>query len=82
MTLATLHSAKGLEWESRLHRRSGGGPAADHYAKLPESIDEERRLFYVGITRAKRKLQLSWAADGSHRGQARQASRFLAELGQ
>ena len=53
-------------------------------AKTPEAIDEERRLLYVGITRARRKLSLTWAASGSSSGGfrpgQRQASRFLAEL--
>ena len=74
-TLATLHAAKGLEWESvfligvsdgilPLENNSTTGDQA--------SIDEERRLFYVGITRAKSDLRLSY------RGKA---SRFLAEAG-
>ena len=50
------------------------------YAKGLESVDEERRLFYVGITRARRRLELSWAAQGMHRGQSRSPSRFLAEI--
>jgi DNA helicase-2/ATP-dependent DNA helicase PcrA len=74
-TLATLHAAKGLEWERvfligvsdgilPLENNSTTGDQA--------SIDEERRLFYVGITRAKSDLRLSY------RGKA---SRFLAEAG-
>ena len=74
-TLATLHAAKGLEWERvfligvsdgilPLENNSTTGDQA--------SIDEERRLFYVGITRAKSDLRLSY------RGKA---SRFLTEAG-
>ena len=74
-TLATLHAAKGLEWERvfligvsdgilPLENNSTTGDQA--------SIDEERRLFYVGITRAKSDLRLSY------RGKP---SRFLAEAG-
>jgi len=80
VTLATLHSAKGLEWESVYIAGVSEGLLPITYAKGLEAIDEERRLFYVGITRARRRLQLSWAAEGLHRGQSRQPSRFLAEL--
>ncbi|HEV7949355.1 MAG TPA: ATP-dependent helicase [Glaciihabitans sp.] len=80
VTLATLHSAKGLEWDSVHIVGVSEGLLPITYAKGLEAIDEERRLFYVGVTRAKRRLGLSWAAEGAHRGQSRQASRFLAEL--
>ena len=80
VTLATLHSAKGLEWDSVHIAGVSEGLLPITYAKGLEAIDEERRLFYVGITRARKRLELTWAAEGSHRGQQRQASRFLAEL--
>jgi DNA helicase-2/ATP-dependent DNA helicase PcrA len=66
--LLTLHRAKGLEWEAVLLPRVDEG-------ELPirrGDVDEERRLFYVGLTRAKRHLLVTW--DGK-------PSRFLAELG-
>ena len=50
------------------------------YAKGFDAIDEERRLLYVGITRARRRLELSWARRVGHRGE-REPSRFLQELG-
>jgi DNA helicase-2/ATP-dependent DNA helicase PcrA len=55
------------------------------YARTAEAIDEERRLLYVGVTRARRSLSLNWAATGANaggtgRGGQRVASRFLAEL--
>jgi len=80
VTLATLHSAKGLEWDTVYIAGVTEGLLPITYAKGLEAIDEERRLFYVGVTRARRKLFLSWAAEGAHRGQARQASRFLDEI--
>jgi DNA helicase-2/ATP-dependent DNA helicase PcrA len=80
VTLATLHSAKGLEWDSIYIAGVSEGLLPITYAKGLEAIDEERRLFYVGVTRARRRLSLSWSAEGAHRGQGRQASRFLAEL--
>ncbi len=78
VTLATLHSAKGLEWDTVYLVGVSEGLVPVSYAKTLETIDEERRLLYVGITRARRRLHLSWAS-GSVRGE-RQPSRFLAEL--
>jgi DNA helicase-2/ATP-dependent DNA helicase PcrA len=76
LTLATLHAAKGLEWErvfligvseSILPFESGNtGP------ENQSAIDEERRLFYVGITRAKKDLRMSYRGE---------PSRFLRESG-
>jgi DNA helicase-2/ATP-dependent DNA helicase PcrA len=83
VTLATLHSAKGLEWESVHLVGLNEGLVPISYAKTFEQIDEERRLLYVGITRARRRLRLSWSQSGNLGGRsaARQPSRFLAELG-
>lgn len=80
VTLATLHSAKGLEWESVHLIGLSEGYLPISYAKHFEQADEERRLLYVGITRAKRLLSLSWA-EAQQRGGRREPSRFLAELG-
>jgi DNA helicase-2/ATP-dependent DNA helicase PcrA len=80
VTLATLHSAKGLEWDSVYIAGVTEGLLPITYAKTESAVEEERRLFYVGITRARRRLQLSWAAEGLRRGATRQPSRFLAEL--
>jgi DNA helicase-2/ATP-dependent DNA helicase PcrA len=74
VTLATLHSAKGLEWDSVYIAGVSEGLLPIVYAKTEQSVDEERRLFYVGITRARRRLRLSWA------GPNRVASRFLGDL--
>ncbi len=81
VTLATLHSAKGLEWDEVFIVGLTEGMLPIAYAKGLEAIDEERRLLYVGITRARRRLELSWARrGGAHRGE-REPSRFLQELG-
>ena len=80
VTLATLHSAKGLEWDSVYLVGLSEGLVPISYAKTPEAIDEERRLLYVGITRARKKLSLSWGAASPQRAGQRQPSRFLAEL--
>jgi DNA helicase-2/ATP-dependent DNA helicase PcrA len=80
VTLATLHSAKGLEWDTVYLVGLSDGFVPITYAKTPEAIDEERRLLYVGVTRARRRLHLSWSSGGGGRGGARRPSRFLAEL--
>jgi DNA helicase-2/ATP-dependent DNA helicase PcrA len=80
VTLATLHSAKGLEWDSVYLIGLSEGLVPISYAKTPTAVDEERRLLYVGVTRARKRLALSWAAESQQRGGQRQASRFLSEL--
>ena len=79
VVLSTLHSAKGLEWDTVFLVGLSEGLLPINFAKTPDAIDEERRLLYVGITRAQRRLLLSWSRVGS-RGQEREPSRFLREL--
>ena len=81
MTLATLHSAKGLEWDAVFLVGLSEGLVPISYAGSFEQVDEERRLLYVGVTRARRRLALSWAATGLQQRSPRERSRFLAELG-
>jgi DNA helicase-2/ATP-dependent DNA helicase PcrA len=50
------------------------------YATTQAAIEEERRLLYVGLTRARDRLRLSFAATGANRAGERSPSRFLAEL--
>jgi DNA helicase-2/ATP-dependent DNA helicase PcrA len=82
VTLATLHAAKGLEWPSVYLIGLSEGLVPISYATTFEQVDEERRLLYVGITRARDRLRLSWAARGNQPGRPslRQPSRFLSEL--
>ena len=57
LVLSTIHSAKGLEWDAVyvIHAADGNIPS-DKATGSPEEIDEELRLFYVALTRAKRSL--------------------------
>lgn len=81
VTLATLHSAKGLEWDCVYLVGLSDGLLPISYAKDAAAVNEERRLLYVGITRARRRLALSWSASSAPgRGGQRSASRFLADL--
>ena len=79
VTLATLHAAKGLEWDHVHLVGLSEGLLPISYATSFEDIDEERRLAYVGITRAGRTLSVSWSR-GRGRS-ARNPSRFLQEIG-
>jgi DNA helicase-2/ATP-dependent DNA helicase PcrA len=81
VTFATLHSAKGLEWDHVFVVGLSEGLVPISYARSFEQVDEERRLLYVGITRARRSLELSWAQVGMHQRAPREPSRFLGELG-
>ena len=80
VTLATLHSAKGLEWQSVFLAGLSEGLLPISYAKTDAAVEEERRLLYVGITRAQRFLALSWAEAAAGRSGKRRGSRFLPEL--
>jgi DNA helicase II / ATP-dependent DNA helicase PcrA len=72
--LLTYHRAKGLEWEAVFLPRLEEKELPYGKARSGERLAEERRLFYVGITRAKRFLMLTWTAGAK-------PSRFLGELG-
>ncbi len=84
LLLSTVHQAKGLEWDAVffLHLADGQMPlrrAMDH----PEDLEEERRLFYVGVTRARRHLHLcypQWGRDRSNLRVMQRPSRFVTEL--
>ncbi|OMH27022.1 ATP-dependent DNA helicase [Tersicoccus phoenicis] len=78
VTLASLHSAKGLEWDAVFLTGLTEGLMPITFAQEQAEIDEERRLLYVGITRARRHLSLSWSLARSPGGRGhRTASRFL-----
>ncbi|MGC9499599.1 ATP-dependent DNA helicase UvrD2 [Streptomyces sp. WG7] len=81
VTLASLHSAKGLEWDVVFLVGVTEGMMPIAYAKTDEQVEEERRLLYVGVTRARERLHLSWALARSPGGRpSRRPSRFLKGL--
>ncbi|HZE01051.1 MAG TPA: ATP-dependent helicase [Pseudonocardiaceae bacterium] len=79
VTLASLHSAKGLEWDAVFLVGLVDGTLPIQYAEGDQAaLEEERRLLYVGVTRARCRLALSWALSRTVGGRrSRRRSRFL-----
>lgn len=81
VTLTTLHAAKGLEWEAVFVTGVSEGNLPITYAQTPAAIEEERRLLYVGITRARQLLAISWSlARAPGQAARRKPSRFIVPL--
>jgi DNA helicase-2/ATP-dependent DNA helicase PcrA len=83
VTLMTLHAAKGLEFETVFISGLEEGLLPHERSRThAEELEEERRLLYVGMTRAKRELFLTLAEERSLRGSVmhRQPSRFLRDI--
>ncbi|WP_205471121.1 ATP-dependent helicase [Nocardioides sp. SYSU D00038] len=81
VTLATAHAAKGLEWDVVFVCGLQDGTLPITYADTPAAVEEERRLLYVAMTRARHELSLSWALARNPGGRGgRKPSRFLEPL--
>ena len=79
VTLASLHAAKGLEWPEVFLIGASEGLIPISLADTPEAVEEERRLLYVGVTRARQRLTISYAkARVAGQRANRSPSRFLA----
>ncbi len=74
VTLSTIHAAKGLEWRKVYILGASEGLLPFRMSHSPEEIEEERRLCYVGVTRAKQSLSISHASESG------ELSRFLRDL--
>lgn len=79
VTLSTMHSAKGLEYPVVFVVDVNEGIVPHHKAGLPADIEEERRLFYVALTRAKDRLHVAAVRERYHR--KTDVSRFIGEAG-
>ncbi|MDY5483240.1 MAG: ATP-dependent helicase [Clostridium sp.] len=77
VTLATMHSSKGLEFSVVYILDANEGITPHSRAVLPEDVEEERRLFYVAMTRAKRRLHVYYVTERYHK--PAECSRFVKE---
>lgn len=75
--LSTLHASKGLEYEAVFLADVNESVIPHKKAVLDEDIEEERRMFYVGMTRAKKRLHIYYVKERYHKKM--EVSRFLAE---
>ena len=80
VTLSTIHAAKGLEWDVVFIMGLTEGYLPITYALTDSAIREEQRLLYVGLTRARSELNLSWARQELTSSREREQSRFLVKL--
>lgn len=77
ITLTTIHAAKGLEYKAVFIIGALEGYIPISYAKTDQQINEEQRLFYVGVTRAKDQLFITWANKDGSDDRQRTRSRYL-----
>jgi len=77
ITLSTIHAAKGLEYKAVFIIGAVEGYLPISYAKTELQISEEQRLFYVGVTRAKDQLFITWANKDGTEDRQRTRSRYL-----
>ena len=79
VAITTMHAAKGLEWDHVIVAGLSEGLMPISYAQTQAEIEEERRLLYVAMTRARKSLLLTRSASSGRN--RRLPSRFLAEIG-
>lgn len=79
ISLVTMHGAKGLEYQVVYILDANEGITPHKRAALPAELEEERRLFYVAMTRAKKYLHIYWTKERYHK--KIEASRFVKEAG-
>ena len=82
LILSTIHQAKGLEWDAVfvIHLNEGSFPHGRAYEE-PQGLEEERRLFYVATTRARKRLFLTYPLTSGYDAlQIKQPSQFIDEL--
>lgn len=79
INVATMHGSKGLEYEVVYILDANEGITPHKRSMLPEEIEEERRLFYVAMTRAKTHLHIYWTEE--HYNKKLPVSRFVKEAG-
>ena len=81
VTLASLHASKGLEWDAVFLVGLSEGLMPISFAETQSDYDEERRLFYVGVTRARERVIMSWSLSRTAGGRGRRRrTRFLAGI--
>ncbi len=80
ITISTVHSAKGREWPVVFMMGLAEGLFPISYATTDAALEEERRLFYVGITRAREELVLSMGERSKETSPLRELSRFVSGL--
>jgi DNA helicase-2/ATP-dependent DNA helicase PcrA len=78
VSLSTIHAAKGLEWRAVIVYSAIEGSLPSSYALSTSQVEEERRLFYVALTRARERLAVSYAA--RYKFRPSEPSRFLRSL--
>ena len=77
--ISTIHAAKGLEFDHVIVIRATEGVLPDSRANTKEKIDEERKVFYVGCSRAKKTLTITHVESGK-RKEKKELSRFVTEI--
>lgn len=80
VSISTVHSAKGREWSTVFVVGMNEGTFPSSLSSSSELLEEERRLFYVAVTRAKRQLYITGAERDTSGGRVRRASRFLSDV--